>query len=1447
MKKRRRTIGLGLLIFLMVLTIGLPVYADKKKDAEETQEKNILEEMENVEEQDSEGLHIAAGSSKKRYLPFEKIQLILQIVNKGYPEIRDIKAEMKAPAGFDLKVQGKEKGKRDSLGLGEVMTIQYEGYNTTAIILFLGVGAGVIVLLIFFFLLFRFMKNRRKRRQITACIVLMTMLAQPSVTFAAELSEYSIADSIAEGVELEQSIWEDSEASMTQKLSVGLSKPEVSYQISFKQDVRLNLSVKKSDKGDITLAWNEIEGLETYEVYRRTGDGAYSFADSTDDNEYSYKGISEGSVETFQVVGYREDASKAISSNECRYIVQDGDEFVDSDGDNIQDFLEEQFGTSLYLADTDGDGLLDSTEIYQTFTNPVKADSNGDAIHDGMEDIDGDGLSNLREQEIGTSFNNADTDGDGLLEGEEWPDSSEMPLSDPLSPDSDADGLDDKMEKELGTDPWKTDSNDDGIADGEDTYAKDYQIAGCDSVINIKAPAEVLSNARMLDYTYSSILSDKDYVVSEVTCMQIDEEFEEASVTMKIQDDKVPDGDFENVSMFYYNEEINGFEKMEGQSYDAENHTITAPTTHFSTFILVYVPNWHAQFEAAAVPERGEDGNITYADVSFVIDESNSMEDSSKGEPNDPERYRVQAAKNFTDALIEGDRAAVVGFTEEARRKCELLGDMNEVKSHIDSVVGNGGGTAMHAGLREALNELVAKKDETRTQFMIVLSDGEDSSPEEGAYDEIMQTAAQQGIAIYTIALGSGADLSILSQLAMYTGGDFFRLENAEDLPKVYSRIANNAVMGADTDKDGLADKVEEYGIRDGQGVVYKTDPEDDDTDDDEIRDGEEAGGFYSGEEEEFYIVLTNPTEEDTDGDGLWDLAEIEAGTLPWCRDTDGDGLTDYEEWVAGFNPLNTNGDNDAFGDYAEYYDSARDFAQFVNLDGVTDTEDWSYKFCQLIYNMLDRDPFAYDLCDAEICCSILAAIVIGDFGTNLAEAGFIDANYVNNIYYLAGGIIGGLIPGLDEISNIRDMIADFIQGDLTGAALNAVGALPAFGEVSDVVADMTKALSKTMDDLPNLQRMVLWLSSAFRSSAEFFFTQDMFLEAGKKTIKNGFKNIFKNKGIHMAQLTEDFIKYADEAEVIFTKKLLGLSDSAVHITEELTGNPQQLASAARKAFDNQIGGKVVEEVVDGTTQKVYKKVSVLDLDADTYKNPANLKSTLKKRVEAVKGYGGSQNVDMTGVTVRQLDVVVPNTLMPEDISETLLSAQSEAADYGVKINYQVYTADGAGGTFFDDMQKVNKNMTPKTAEIPDKVVTTQQKIDDLAKKCSRKPANVKGDPDEVMLGRHLEKKNADGTCVYDSKGNIELMDNSYEKLAQDRGAWYYQMDESEWNELLNKNGEDYMWEINKSFLRQMNEQGKKFLLSIDPSTAEGSYYLREIDFLKNELKCKNIVEIWEE
>lgn len=61
----------------------------------------------------------------------------------------------------------------------------------------------------------------------------------------------------------------------------------------------------------------------------------------------------------------------------------------DKDGDTIEDTKEEELGTSMWEPDSDFDGLTDEIEINQYKTDPTKSDTDGDGYWDGLEIITG--------------------------------------------------------------------------------------------------------------------------------------------------------------------------------------------------------------------------------------------------------------------------------------------------------------------------------------------------------------------------------------------------------------------------------------------------------------------------------------------------------------------------------------------------------------------------------------------------------------------------------------------------------------------------------------------------------------------------------------------------------------------------------------------------------------------------------------------------------------------------------------------------------------------------------------------------------------------------------------------------------------------------------------------------------------------------------------------------
>jgi len=223
---------------------------------------------------------------------------------------------------------------------------------------------------------------------------------------------------------------------------------------------------------------------------------------------------------------------------------------ADSDNDGLTDSQEINiYHTNALNPDSDGDCLLDSFEVLNYETNATNPDSDGDSVADGIEiysygvdinrtciafpetlangfnltpaidnipndgtdiinaldpnnhkDSDGDGLSDLEEGIYGTDPLLADTDSDGLKDGEEV----HIYESNATNPDSDNDGLKDGEEVyTYHTDVNNHDSDEDNVTDGDEIYIYDTNATNPDTDLDGLKDGEEI-------YNYETNATDAD-------------------------------------------------------------------------------------------------------------------------------------------------------------------------------------------------------------------------------------------------------------------------------------------------------------------------------------------------------------------------------------------------------------------------------------------------------------------------------------------------------------------------------------------------------------------------------------------------------------------------------------------------------------------------------------------------------------------------------------------------------------------------------------------------------------------------------------------------------------------------------------------------------------------------------------------------------------------------
>jgi subtilisin family serine protease len=178
------------------------------------------------------------------------------------------------------------------------------------------------------------------------------------------------------------------------------------------------------------------------------------------------------------------------------------------------------------------------------------------------------------------------------------------------------------------------------------------------------------------------------------------------------------------------------------------------------------------------------------ASLALIIDDSGSM--------NGQKIYNAKRAGNETVALLNDEEfAAVVGFDSSARTDFPLS-QVESNRSAMRRSIGKleaGGGTNIGDALRVGRTEL-GKTPQSTTQAAILLSDGINN----GRIDPVQeaQNYGNDGIPVYTIALGEGADTRQLRQIANASGGTTTTRSDSAALNDIFANI-RGIVSGTST------------------------------------------------------------------------------------------------------------------------------------------------------------------------------------------------------------------------------------------------------------------------------------------------------------------------------------------------------------------------------------------------------------------------------------------------------------------------------------------------------------------------------------------------------------------------------------------------------------------------------------------------------------------------
>ncbi|MFO0631182.1 MAG: VWA domain-containing protein [Polyangiales bacterium] len=166
--------------------------------------------------------------------------------------------------------------------------------------------------------------------------------------------------------------------------------------------------------------------------------------------------------------------------------------------------------------------------------------------------------------------------------------------------------------------------------------------------------------------------------------------------------------------------------------------------------------------------------------VALVVDTSGSMD----GRAMDDARA---ASLAMVDALGEGDRLAVVTFDAQARvlvTSTELDAESRAAARARVRAMEARGTTDLAGGLRLGLLEVANHYRAEGINRVVLLSDGvpNDRAP----LDAMARSAAQNGITITTLGLGTDYDETVMAHLAQHSGGRFHYVQDSAQVAAMF-------------------------------------------------------------------------------------------------------------------------------------------------------------------------------------------------------------------------------------------------------------------------------------------------------------------------------------------------------------------------------------------------------------------------------------------------------------------------------------------------------------------------------------------------------------------------------------------------------------------------------------------------------------------------------------
>ncbi|WP_372794426.1 lectin-like protein [Pontiella sp.] len=500
------------------------------------------------------------------------------------------------------------------------------------------------------------------------------------------------------------------------------------------------------------------------------------------------------------------------------------------------------------------------TEAYQVFTSILYIDA------------DGDGLDADQEVQLGTSDENADSDGDGLSDRQEAVEFG----SDPMNADADGDGLTDAQEIEFGSDPASADTDDDGLSDAEEAahlyFLSDNPLTWPEAKAFAEASGGHLAVITSLDELNAA--KSAYPVIKKARPWLGATDVEEEGVWKWITGEPF---DYAR----WGEGEPNNYKQPEMYLRFMKNYYWSDASAESRTAVLIEYPN-------------GLDPNSDDTDGDGLSDAREINELKTNAHASDSDGDGVSDANE----VARGLNPLKVDTDGDGLEDGEEL-DMGLDASNPDT---DGDGLEDNEELTHRYQVMTAHMTWPEAKVFAEQSGGHLAvfASQEEYYTALSACTNAKALKPWLGATDEAAEGVwewVTGELFDYTRWATNEPNNYKQ-PEMYLRMGKNAKwcdMGSNT----IACLMVEY-----EAGLNPLNPDSD------------GDGLSDGEELKLYGSSARST--DTDGDGISDDEEAALGINPANRDSDGDSIEDQVEIAMGLDPASVDTDGDGLGDSEE-------------------------------------------------------------------------------------------------------------------------------------------------------------------------------------------------------------------------------------------------------------------------------------------------------------------------------------------------------------------------------------------------------------------------------------------------------------------------------------------------------------------------------------------------